>query len=236
MTTVTTESGVYANLSKRRQFARIQRRGNGSLLGRSAGRACREFSPGPIPAASTVMQTGDPLFGVTVVETSLGGLNNRGEITFRARAIERSSGHWGRDPAEAVNRGGCRAWDRRLEAGTSGEDVAVLRITLSLIVVLCFAAPAAAQFATSDLNGVWNIQGAETVADPEQPGGFVLGNIVFNAGRRGRWQPRRFVAASRIPLRRGQHHRECRRERCRARSATTRAWCRFAVGCCPASR
>jgi len=58
--------------------------------------------------------------------------------------------------------------------------VAVLRIALSLIVVLCFAAPAAAQFATSDLNGVWNIQGAETVADPEQNGGFVLGNIVFN--------------------------------------------------------
>ncbi len=58
--------------------------------------------------------------------------------------------------------------------------MAVLRIALSLIVVLCFAAPAAAQFATSDLNGLWNIQGAETVGNPAQDGGFVLGNILFN--------------------------------------------------------
>ena len=59
--------------------------------------------------------------------------------------------------------------------------MAVLRIALSLSVVLCFAAPAAAQFATSDLNGVWNIQGAETTGNPDRDGGFVLGIIIFNA-------------------------------------------------------
>jgi hypothetical protein len=39
---------------------------------------------GAVLSAGTVIRTGDPLFGSTVVEINLGGLNNRGEIAFRA--------------------------------------------------------------------------------------------------------------------------------------------------------
>ena len=59
--------------------------------------------------------------------------------------------------------------------------MAVLRITLSLIFVVCFAAPAVAQqFKPSDLEGPWFIQGAETGSNPDQPGGWVLGSINFD--------------------------------------------------------
>jgi len=68
---------------ERRQFACAQRRGNGSLLGRSGGGMSVIFT-GPNPALSTFIRTGEALFGATVVEIELGGLNNRGEIAFRA--------------------------------------------------------------------------------------------------------------------------------------------------------
>jgi hypothetical protein len=58
--------------------------------------------------------------------------------------------------------------------------VAVLRITLSLIFVVCVAAPAAAQFAPSDLAGLWTIQGAETASSASGTGGWVAGAVVFN--------------------------------------------------------
>jgi Calx-beta domain len=58
--------------------------------------------------------------------------------------------------------------------------VALLRITLSLIFVVCAAAPAAAQFATSDLAGLWTIQGAETASSASGTGGWVAGAVAFN--------------------------------------------------------
>jgi hypothetical protein len=39
---------------------------------------------GPDLSASMVIRTGDLLFGATVIELHLGGVNNRGEIAFRA--------------------------------------------------------------------------------------------------------------------------------------------------------
>ena len=91
---------------ERRQFACAQRRGNGSLLGRSCRAGMSGIFTGPNPAASTVIQTGDALFGATVVEIELGGLNNRGEITFRAgcRMVGRSLGS---RPRRGCEHGGC---------------------------------------------------------------------------------------------------------------------------------
>ena len=84
VTTATTESGAYANLSQGDNSPAFSNAGMVAFwAGLPAGHP--GSSPGPIPAAGKVLQTGDPLFGSTVVETSLGGLNNRGEITFRAR-------------------------------------------------------------------------------------------------------------------------------------------------------
>jgi len=84
VTTASTESGAYANLSQGDNSPAINDAGMVAFwAGLPAGHP--GSSPGPIPAAGKVLQTGDPLFGSTVVEISLGGLNNRGEITFRAR-------------------------------------------------------------------------------------------------------------------------------------------------------
>ncbi len=64
--------------------------------------------------------------------------------------------------------------------------MAVLRITLSLIFVVCFAAPAVA-FDTPDLDGDWFIQGLETSGSrppgslPE-PGGWLDGFVRFKDG------------------------------------------------------
>jgi len=84
VTTTTTESGAYANLSQGDNSPAFNDAGMVAFwAGLPAGSS--GIFTGPIPAAGKVLQTGDPLFGSTVVETSLGGLNNRGEITFRAR-------------------------------------------------------------------------------------------------------------------------------------------------------
>jgi uncharacterized repeat protein (TIGR01451 family) len=74
------------------------------------------------------------------------------------------------------------------EPDAQGEDVAVLRITLSLLVLLCLAAPAVAQpapcpstpFAPCHLEGAWTIAGVETSTRADSPGGWLSGSIGFD--------------------------------------------------------
>jgi hypothetical protein len=82
-TTVTTATGVYTSLSNGDNSPALNDAGMVAFWA-GLGAGMSGIFTGPNPAASTVIRTGDALFGATVVEIELGGLNNRGEIAFRA--------------------------------------------------------------------------------------------------------------------------------------------------------
>jgi hypothetical protein len=83
VTTATTESGAYANLSQGDNSPALNDAGMVAFWATLPTGAAGIFT-GAVPVASTVIRTGDPLFGDIVVELHLGGLNNRGAIAFRA--------------------------------------------------------------------------------------------------------------------------------------------------------
>lgn len=83
VTAAATVSGAYANLSRGDDSPAINDGGMIAFWATLPTGAAGIFT-GADPAASTVLRTGDPLFGHTVVELHLGGLNNRGAIVFRA--------------------------------------------------------------------------------------------------------------------------------------------------------
>jgi hypothetical protein len=82
-TTVTTASGIYTSLSNGDNSPALNDAGMVAFWA-GLGAGMSGIFTGPNPAASTVIRTGEALFGATVVEIELGGLNNRGEIAFRA--------------------------------------------------------------------------------------------------------------------------------------------------------
>jgi hypothetical protein len=79
----TTEFGDYANLSQDDDSPAINDAGMIAFWATLPTGAAGIFT-GAAPSSSTVILTGDPLFGETVVELQLGGFNNRGAIAFRA--------------------------------------------------------------------------------------------------------------------------------------------------------
>jgi len=83
VTAATTASGTYANLSQTDNSPAINDAGMVAFWATLPTGEAGIFT-GAVPAASTVIRTGDPLFGSTVVELQLGGLNNAGAIAFRA--------------------------------------------------------------------------------------------------------------------------------------------------------
>jgi hypothetical protein len=83
VTTATTESGAYANLSQGDNSPAINDAGMVAFCATLPAGPSGIFT-GPVPSTGKVIRTGDALFGDTVVEVQLGGLNNRGEIAFRA--------------------------------------------------------------------------------------------------------------------------------------------------------
>ena len=83
VTTATTESGAYASLSNGDNSPAINDAGMVAFWAELPAGPSGIFT-GAVPSAGAVIRTGDPLFGSTVVEINLGGLNNRGEIAFRA--------------------------------------------------------------------------------------------------------------------------------------------------------
>lgn len=82
-TTVTTASGIYTSLSNGDNSPALNDAGMVAFWA-GLGAGMSGIFTGPNPAASTVIRTGEALFGATVVEIELGALNNRGEIAFRA--------------------------------------------------------------------------------------------------------------------------------------------------------
>jgi uncharacterized repeat protein (TIGR01451 family) len=54
------------------------------------------------------------------------------------------------------------------------------RVALCLVAVLCLASPASAQFATSDLAGVWSAHGLKTVANASMSAGWLQGFVRFD--------------------------------------------------------
>jgi hypothetical protein len=83
VTAATTEFADYANLSQNDDSPAINDAGMIAFWATLPTGAAGIFT-GATPASSTVIQSGDPLFGDTVVELQLGGFNNHGAIAFRA--------------------------------------------------------------------------------------------------------------------------------------------------------
>lgn len=82
-TTATTATGAFATLSNGDNSPTLNDAGMVAFWAGLAAGASGIFT-GPDTSANSVIRTGDLLFGATVIELHLGGLNNRGEIAFRA--------------------------------------------------------------------------------------------------------------------------------------------------------
>ena len=83
-TTVTTATGVYTSLSNGDNSPALNDAGMVAFWAASAGRERREFLQGPIPRRTPSSGPATRCSAPRSSRLNLGGLNNRGEITFRA--------------------------------------------------------------------------------------------------------------------------------------------------------